>query len=113
MQTLMIETQRHRRDQVRRALAVACFLAPALFALACTETRRGLGEECLKGEDCLSGLCVAQECASAPPLLQGTPTVGADGSVEGSTTSDASDASEVADTSADTATSDAGDDAAD
>jgi hypothetical protein len=48
----------------------------ALFAcallLACGETRRSIGEECLRDEDCLSGTCSAQECAAAPVLVTGT-----------------------------------------
>jgi hypothetical protein len=62
---------------------------------ACTETQRGLGEACLKGEDCTSGVCVAQLCAESPPLLQGTPATTLDGAAEATTTSDASDAGVV------------------
>jgi hypothetical protein len=29
---------------------------------ACAETKLGLGEECLKDTDCLSGVCAAQAC---------------------------------------------------
>jgi len=35
---------------------------------ACGETRRAYGEECLRHEDCLSGVCAARLCVSAPPL---------------------------------------------
>jgi len=107
----MIDRRRHARS---RALALAFFVAPGLLALACTETRRGLGEECLKGEDCISNLCVAQICASAPPLLQGGPTVTADGSAADSAVeNDASDASQLSDVLNDVTSEDAGDDAAD
>lgn len=104
-----------RTKQARsRALAVAFFVAPGLFALACTETRRGLGEQCLKGEDCISNLCVAQICASAPPLLQGPSTVTPDGSPpDSSIENDASDASSLPDVLDDVTSEDAGDDAAD
>jgi hypothetical protein len=36
---------------------------------ACAETRRPLGEACIKDDDCLSGVCAAQQCAARPPLL--------------------------------------------
>ena len=40
----------------------------ALSALvgACMETRRSLGEDCLKNDDCLSGVCSQLRCASVP-----------------------------------------------
>lgn len=94
----------------RRALGAVFFVLPCLFALACTETRRGLGEECLKGEDCISNLCVAQVCASEPPLIQGNSTVTPDGSSsEASTGTDASDAAEIPDVGNDVTSNDAGD----
>lgn len=40
-------------------------------AAACGETRRPIGEECLRNEDCLSDICVARTCVSAPPLVSG------------------------------------------
>ena len=42
------------------------------LALACTETRRSLGEDCLKNDDCLSGICAQLACASTPVLLDGS-----------------------------------------
>ena len=33
----------------------------------CMETRRSLGEDCLKDEDCLSGTCLQLHCAAEPP----------------------------------------------
>lgn len=48
-------------------LACSC----VVLALACGETRRPIGEECLRGEDCLSGVCSARECVSAPNLVTG------------------------------------------
>jgi hypothetical protein len=44
----------------------------AVFA-ACAETRRSLGEGCLKSEDCLSGVCAGAQCVAAPPLLDAEP----------------------------------------
>jgi hypothetical protein len=43
------------------------------LASACVQTQRALGEDCLKDQDCLSGICSQLQCAAAPPLLQGTP----------------------------------------
>lgn len=47
-------------------------LAFGLILLACGETRRPIGDECLRDEDCLSGVCSARSCVSAPPLKTGT-----------------------------------------
>ena len=38
---------------------------------ACGETRRPIGDECLRNEDCLSGVCSARSCVPAPPLKVG------------------------------------------
>lgn len=84
---------------------------PALFAVACTETRRGLGEACLKGEDCTSGLCVAQQCAASPPVVQGSSNPTPDGSTSDATPPEDSgaDVVEPIDAPNDTGASDAGD----
>lgn len=54
------------------ARAVGSFVAVvlALGALfnACAETRRSLGEECIKNDDCLSNICESLHCAAAPPI---------------------------------------------
>ncbi len=49
------------------ALAVACALA-TLASAACGETRRPLGEECLRDDDCLSSVCAGRVCVATPPL---------------------------------------------
>jgi hypothetical protein len=36
-------------------------------ALACGESRRPIGDECINNEDCLSNVCAARLCVSAPP----------------------------------------------
>jgi hypothetical protein len=43
-------------------------LALGVIFSACAETRFGLGEDCLKDEDCLSGVCSGGHCAAAPPI---------------------------------------------
>lgn len=41
------------------------------LGLACGETRRPIGEECLRDDDCLSGACSNRTCVSAPTLVTG------------------------------------------
>ena len=53
----------------RAAIALATILA---FAMGCGETRSPIGDECLRGEDCLSGVCSARLCVAAPPLVMST-----------------------------------------
>lgn len=52
---------------MRRLAAVALV---ALSGFACAETRRALGEECIKNDDCLSGVCVARACDDPPTSLE-------------------------------------------
>ena len=49
----------------------AVFLALAAVGIlaACTDTRRSLGSDCLKDQDCLSGICTEYVCTAPPPLL--------------------------------------------
>jgi hypothetical protein len=53
---------------VRRAFVILALLA---LALACGETRRPIGDECLRDDDCLSGACANRTCVSAPTLVTG------------------------------------------
>jgi hypothetical protein len=53
-----------------RRAAIALAAAIAILG-ACGETRRPIGEECLRDEDCLSSVCAARTCVSAPPLVTG------------------------------------------
>jgi hypothetical protein len=62
---------------VRRVVLVILVGAVSL-ALACGETRRPLGDECLRSDDCLSGVCAFRTCVSAPPLATGSPGTPAD-----------------------------------
>ena len=56
---------------MRTLLAIGCALAPLAVLLvgACGESRRPIGEECLRNEDCLSNFCAARSCVSAPTLV--------------------------------------------
>jgi hypothetical protein len=57
---------------VRALLAIACaIVAPAVLVCACGESRRPIGEECLRNEDCLSNFCAARSCVPAPSLMTG------------------------------------------
>jgi hypothetical protein len=55
---------------MRVAFAVACAIA-LLAVFACGESRRPIGEECIRDEDCLSSYCAARTCVSAPALVTG------------------------------------------
>jgi hypothetical protein len=57
----------HRR---RLPLVLMLVLAP-LLTLACGETRRPLGDECIRSDDCLSDTCTARVCVPAPTLATG------------------------------------------
>lgn len=52
------------------ALALALALALGTIA-ACGETRRPIGDECVRSDDCLSGVCSLRTCVAAPPLVSG------------------------------------------
>src|ERR1700737_4096541 len=57
-----------------RAIALAATLVTAMGLIAaCVQTQRALNEDCLKDQDCLSGICSQLKCAAAPPLLDGAP----------------------------------------
>jgi hypothetical protein len=53
--------------RLERRLACVCVGIGALLGNACLETRRSLGEDCLKDGDCQSGVCSQLRCAAAPP----------------------------------------------
>jgi hypothetical protein len=62
-----------------RAIVVVVLGLTVAAASACVESQRALGEDCLKDQDCLSGICAQLQCAAAPPVLDATaPAVAAD-----------------------------------
>ena len=74
------------------------------LAGACSELRSSLGDDCLKNEDCLSGICSQSRCTASPPLLgaEGTPTAtdaGGDSATPGDGAAPAADAMEQQETS--------------
>ncbi|MBX3228326.1 MAG: hypothetical protein KIT84_06720 [Labilithrix sp.] len=50
---------------------VAAIAALLVLVLACGESRRPIGDECIRDEDCLSDVCAARVCAPAPGLVSG------------------------------------------
>jgi len=53
-------------------VALLALVPAGLLALsACGETRLPIGDECLRDEDCLSGICSARVCVAAPTLVTG------------------------------------------
>jgi hypothetical protein len=63
-------------------LAALGFIA-VVSSARCANVDRGLGEACLRDEDCLSGVCAGQVCVSAPPVLSTLPTTDAAAMVDG------------------------------
>jgi hypothetical protein len=51
-----------------RSIAVVGSITAAIVG-ACSESRFPLGADCLRNEDCLSGICSQQRCTAAPPYL--------------------------------------------
>jgi len=57
------------RSYARGAAGCAVALAFVLVVLGgCGETRRPLGDECLRDDDCLSSACSGRVCVASPPL---------------------------------------------
>lgn len=86
-------------------------LAPALLALfagswgliGCPNNTRTLGEECVKSEDCQSGLCSSLVCVAPPPFLTLPPASTADAGED----SEAPDSSTAEDSGSDADDADA------
>jgi hypothetical protein len=84
------------RQRVRALAFVVAGIAAMGLAFACAQTRRSPGEECIKSEDCLSGVCVQLVCGSTGPLTDTMENNPEAGETEAGT--DASDAASAADT---------------
>jgi hypothetical protein len=77
----MVEKTRRQRREVARVVALVAPIAVAFgLAGACAQLKGSLGDDCLKNEDCQSGICSEQHCAAQPTLLDGqvTPSGGPD-----------------------------------
>ncbi|MDB4946016.1 MAG: hypothetical protein JWP97_5550 [Labilithrix sp.] len=57
-------------------------LLAVVIVAACGETRSPIGDECLRGDDCLSGVCSSRTCVAAPPLVSGATGTPPDESVD-------------------------------
>jgi hypothetical protein len=59
--------------RVRAVARVVAWVAPGTVVLvlagACSEQRGSIGDDCLKNQDCLSGVCSELHCVVPPPLL--------------------------------------------
>ena len=105
-----------RRARARVPLTAALFALGVWSALAaCANTEKVVGEECIKSDDCLSGLCESQVCVAAPPFLSVPSANPADAAPDTSTsppdsaadTAPADDASDSAPTGDDSGDADA------
>jgi hypothetical protein len=74
----------------RFALLASTAIALALgLAGACTELKGSIGSDCIKDQDCQSGICSQQMCVAPPPYLDAqvsTPDAGADATLDGGQT---------------------------
>ena len=86
-----------------RRSAIAALVALVVTFLvtlgACNETRRSLGEECLKGDDCVSGLCSSQHCVEPAPVLEASVPVDAANDVSIADSAPSTDANDAASSS--------------
>jgi hypothetical protein len=89
--------------RVRAVARVVAWVAPgaAVFALAgaCSEQRGSIGDDCLKDQDCLSGVCSELHCVVPPPLLDAAYTpveAAADALAEAQAASEAASGDDVA-----------------
>ena len=55
----------------RAASVLVAAASIAVVTMACGETRLPIGDECLRSEDCLSGICSSRTCVAAPTLVSG------------------------------------------
>lgn len=62
---------RDRAKVLRAALVALASLGGVAAVAACGESRRPIGEECLRDEDCLSNVCAARTCVPQPQLVTG------------------------------------------
>jgi hypothetical protein len=82
------------RRRVRaRVLPTVALVALAIGSAvaACANTTKTLGEECIKSQDCQSGLCESQVCVAEPPFLTVPSANTADSAVEASAPDSAPD----------------------
>jgi hypothetical protein len=57
----------------RLATGLAVIGLVAGVVVACVELEGSLGSDCIKGQDCQSGVCSQLHCVAVPPLLDAEP----------------------------------------
>jgi hypothetical protein len=62
--------QENRRVRARLITGFAAIAVAAGVVVACVELKGQLGSDCLKNQDCQSGVCSQLKCAEAPPLFE-------------------------------------------
>jgi hypothetical protein len=64
----VLDLKRLRAGRTTAGLAAIGLVAGVVAA--CVELQGSLGSDCLKNEDCQSGICSELHCVAAPPLLE-------------------------------------------
>jgi hypothetical protein len=57
------------RSAARASALAVVVLATLALTPACADTRRSLGAECLKSQDCASGICAQFQCTAPSPTI--------------------------------------------
>jgi hypothetical protein len=65
-----MSVQENRRVRARLIKGFAAIGVAAGVVVACVELKGQLGSDCLKNQDCQSGVCSQLKCAEAPPLFE-------------------------------------------
>jgi hypothetical protein len=60
----------HQNRQTRLFACLAAIGVVAGLGAACVELQGSLGSDCLKNQDCQSGVCSQLHCAEKPPLFE-------------------------------------------
>jgi hypothetical protein len=79
------------RARTRWLAPLAAGAVGALVAASCTANRGSIGDDCLKDEDCTSGVCAELTCAASPTYLDGEANLApdAEASADGEEAADA------------------------
>jgi hypothetical protein len=65
-----LNVQENRRVRARLVTGFAAIGIAAGVVMACVELKGQLGSDCLKNQDCQSGVCSQLKCAEPPPLFE-------------------------------------------
>jgi hypothetical protein len=64
---------RRRAFTVTRALVAIAIAGSGALAMRCADVARGLGQACIRDEDCMSGVCAGSICVPAPTTFDSGP----------------------------------------